>query len=144
MAIGAASSRDAVVASVAGSGLQKATRAHPAQERRHLLIVGGVLAVVVICCILAGMAAQFAGAARSSTLPIETAVVGSDHRSARVITDLLDDEKCRLRLYDNRTGNLAAPDQPCRNMVEFDNSGLQAPAATIRRLDGISKWFSSR
>src|SRR5579871_6239526 len=135
MASGVAANKDSIGTGSAASNLSamqlQPPRAHAAQERHHVLI-------------LAGMAAHFTSAARSSTLPIENAVIGSDHRSARVITDLLDDEKCRLRLYDNRTGNLAAPDQPCRNMIEFDSSAVQPPAATIRRLDGISKWFSSR
>jgi hypothetical protein len=98
------------------------------QERRRALLLGGAMAFILLIGIVAVTAIQLTR--------------GTQRQSADVIR-LRDQQRCR-QTYDNQTGYLTEPQHPCESPRVFDVNDLPPPSGTIRRLDDISKSFSSR
>jgi hypothetical protein len=107
---------------------QSGPPARALQDRRRALIIGGLMACILLIGIVAVTAIQ--------------STRGTQRLSADVI-HLRDQQRCR-QTFDNQTGYLTEPQHPCENPLVFDVNDLPPPSGTIRRLDDISKSFSSR
>jgi hypothetical protein len=104
------------------------TRPPAAQDRRRALIVGGAMAGILMI-----------GTATVTAIQLTR---GTQRLPADVIR-VRDQQRCR-QSFDNQTGYLTETQHPCESPVLFDANDLPPPSGTIRRLDDISKSFTSR
>jgi hypothetical protein len=121
--------------------LQSNARSQAAHNRRTVMIGAAALCILILGAIV-GFATQFGLSARSTSSPQATTAWSNEVRSATIITDSVDDERCRQRTFDNKTGLWAETNRPCKGPAMLDSNGNPLPLGTMRRLDGISKSFS--
>ncbi len=56
----------------------------------------------------------------------------------------VDDEKCVLAKFDNRSGRIIDDEKHCERTIVLDAHGVVVPIGTVHRLESISKSFGNQ
>ena len=101
-----------------------------------VLLLSCILAATIFC-----MAAAFKLPAAFTSVGSAPAKEEPEGRKGKIV--LQADGKCQQMEFDNSTGRLTEESTPCGDAITFDSHHIPVPTATIRRLDAISRSFSS-